>query len=82
MKKTNTKGSSSGGYFRNQFRQNLITSNKENHPPDVEVNEKIFNTIREVFSMPESSSNQESNDQEKRNIIQKVRVNLIGNNNH
>ena len=45
LKKTNSEASPSRGYFRNQFRQNPNTNNKTNTPPDVAVNEEIFNTI-------------------------------------
>ena len=59
----NLKASSSRGYFRNQFRK-ITVNNKTNPPPDVAVNEEIFNTINAVLSMLESSSNQEVVDQE------------------
>ena len=41
-----------------------MNNNKLNTPPDVAVNEEIFNTIKAVLSMPESSLNQEVVDQE------------------
>ena len=55
--KKNSKASSSRGFFRNQFRKNTA-SNKTNSPPDVAINEEIFDTIRAVLSMPKTSSNQ------------------------
>ena len=64
LKKTNSEASSCRGYFRNQFRQNLTTNNKPSSPPDIVVNEEIFNTIRAVLSLSETSSNQEIVDHE------------------
>ena len=64
LKKTNSEASSSRGYFRNQFRQNPNTNNKTSTPPDIAVNEEIFNTIRAVLSLSETPSNQETVDNE------------------
>ena len=64
LKKTNSEASSSRGYFRNQFRQNLNTTNKTNTPPDIATNEEIFNTIRVVLSLSDIPSNQEITENE------------------
>ena len=64
LKKTNSENSSSRGYFRNQFRQNPNTNNKTSSPPDIAVNEEIFNTIRVVLYLSETPSNQETVDNE------------------
>ena len=45
LKQTYSQASSSRGYFRNQFRKNPNTNNKMITPPDIVVNEEIFNTI-------------------------------------
>ena len=63
LKKTNSEASSSRGYFKNQFRQNLNTNNK-NTPPDIAANEDIFNTIWVVLSLSEAPSSQEINENE------------------
>ena len=55
LKKTNSEASPSRGYFRNQFRQNPNTNNK-NTPPDIAANEEILNTIRVVLSLSEAPS--------------------------
>ena len=54
----NSESSSSIGYFRNEFRKNTF-NNKTNAPPDVAVNEEVFNIICTVFSVLESYLNQE-----------------------
>ena len=63
LNKTNSEASPSRGYFRNQFRQNPNTNNK-NTPPDIAANEEIFNTIRAVLSLSEIPSNQEITENE------------------
>ena len=55
LKKTNSEASPSRGYFRNQFRQNPNTNNK-NTPPNIAANEEIFNTIRAILSLSETLS--------------------------
>ena len=64
LKRTNLETSSSRGYFRNQFRQNMIVNNKPSSLLDIVVNEEIFNTIWAVLSLSETSSNQEIVDHE------------------
>ena len=64
LKKTSFETSSSRGYFRNKFRQNPNTNNKTSSPPDIAVNEEIFNTIRAVLSLSETPSNQETTNNE------------------
>ena len=66
LKKTNSETSSSRGYFRNQFRHKFNTNNKTSSPPNIAVNEEIFNTIQAVLSLSEIPSNQETidNDEE------------------
>ena len=53
----NSQASTYKVFFRNQFRKNT-TNNNKNSPPGVVINEEIFNTIRVVLSIPESSSKQ------------------------
>ena len=64
LKKTNSEASSSKGYFKNQFKQNMAANNKPSSPPGITVNEEIFNTIRVVLSLSEIYSNQETIDHE------------------
>ena len=42
LKKTNSEASSSKGYFKNQFKQNMAANNKPSSPPDRAVNEEIL----------------------------------------
>ena len=42
----------------------MTTNNKPSSPPDIVVNEEIFNTILAILSLSETSSNQETIDHE------------------
>ena len=55
-------GTSNKGNFKTPYRLFASSNTRKNNPPDISTNEEVFNTIRVVYALPDSSTDQESDD--------------------
>ena len=62
LKRNNGEGTSNRGNFKTPYRPFTSSNARQNTPPDISTNEEVFNTIRDVYALPDSSTDQESDD--------------------
>ena len=62
LKRNNGEGTSNRGNFKTPYRPYTSPNARQNTPPDISTNDEVFNTIRVVYALPDSSTDQESDD--------------------
>ena len=62
LKRNNGEGTSNRGNFKTPYRPFTSSNARQNTPPDISTNEEVFNTIRDVYALPDSSTDRESDD--------------------
>ena len=60
LKRNNVEGTSNKGNFKTPCQPFTSSNARQNTPPDISTNEEFFNTIRVVYALPETSTDQES----------------------
>ena len=59
LKLNNGEGTSNRGNFKTPYRTYTSPNARQNTLPDISTNEEVFNTIRDVYALPEASVDQE-----------------------
>ena len=60
LKRNNGEGTSNRGNFKTPYRPYTSSNSRQNTLPDISTNEEFFNTIRDVYALPDTSTDQES----------------------
>ena len=60
LKWNNGEGTSNRGNFKTPYRPYTSPNARKNTLPDISTNEEFFNTIRAIYALPETSTDQES----------------------
>ena len=61
---------SNRGNFKTPYRSFTSSNARQNTPPDISTNEEVLNTIRVVYALPDSSTDQESDDDHESNQLE------------
>ena len=62
LKRNNGEGTSNKGNFKTPYRPFKSSNARQNTPPDISTNEEVFNTIRVVYALLDTSTDQESDE--------------------